>query len=175
MADTIVNISFVVGNSGASIDALMNESSSTSKNRNLNGIANLVSALQAGSRNLISGKVDIATQCQALVTCTGTPVADETITINGVVFTAKASGTVANTFVLSATASVNATNLASAINASTSDGIAKTVIATSLAGVVTITSLVSGYASLGFTISESMTGTAVTSWATTTKTAYYTV
>lgn len=169
-----VNINIDVDDTADSIASLINGTNSGTK-RNLQGISNFINALQGGYRNLSSGQINISTKGTALITFSGTPVADETITINGVVFTAKASGTVANTFVLSATVATSATNLAAAINASTSAGIANCVTATSSAGVVTITARVSGKAALGYTISESMTGTAATAWAVATDTAFITI
>ena len=169
-----VNINLDVNDSADSIASLINGSNGVT-DRNLQGVSTLISALSGGMRSLDSGRITITTKATALITFTGTPVADETITINGVVFTAKASGTVANTFVLSATVGTSATNLASAINASVSAGIAHAVTASASAGVCIITAIGDGYSALGFTISESMTGTAATAWATTTKTANITI
>lgn len=88
------------------------------------------------------------------------PVADETVTVNGVVFTAKASGATGDEFNRSNTPSVNATNLAAAINASASTGVAQ-VTASASGAVVTVTCDVAGVIGNNFTLAESATNTAV--------------
>ncbi len=78
-------------------------------------------------------------------TLTGTTVvAGNTCTVNGVVFTAVASGATGNQFNVGGTDTITMANLAAAINASTSAGIPDTVRATSATNVVTITAIVPG-------------------------------
>lgn len=72
-------------------------------------------------------------------TFTDVPSADETITINGVAFTCKDSGATGDQFNKGASVTAAAANLAAAINASTTAGIAGVVTATSALGVITIT------------------------------------
>lgn len=170
-----VNLNIDVNDSADSIASLINGTNSGTK-RNLQGIANFIGALQGGARSFSSGRITITTKAFAVLTVSGTPVADETFVINGVTFTAKASGTAENTFILSANNTTCAKNIAAAINASVTDGIANAIVATSADGVITLTAIGDGYSALGFTISESMTGLAITSaFATTTKTANITI
>ncbi len=87
----------------------------------------------------------------------GDPTAGDTVTINGVAFTARASGAVANEFnIVVGSVSGNAAALAAAINASTTARIVGTVGASSSLGVVTFFSLIPGSIGLTTTITESM-------------------
>lgn len=99
---------------------------------------------------------DTAISASTTGTFTGDPTAADTITINGVVFTARASGAVANEFNIGGTVTLNATNLAAAINASTTAGIVGTIGATSALGVVTFFALTPGSAGLNIPITESL-------------------
>nr|MBA3777403.1 hypothetical protein [Betaproteobacteria bacterium] len=67
-------------------------------------------------------------------------VATNTVTINGVTFTAVAAGATGNQFNVGGTDTITAANLAAAINASVTALIPGYVVATSLATVVTVTS-----------------------------------
>lgn len=89
-------------------------------------------------------------------TFTGAPTAADTVTINGVAFTARAASPAANEFVLSSTAATNATNLAAAINASTSGKIKGTVFAVADGAVITIYATDPGQGGNLFTCAESM-------------------
>lgn len=99
------------------------------------------------------------------VTFTGRPVADEVLTICNTTLTAKDSGANGTTQ-FNTDASVvatTATNLAACINANTT--LNKQVSATSSLGVVTITALIPGVVGNGFDLTESMTNTAKSSFA----------
>lgn len=78
-------------------------------------------------------------------TFTGAPTAAQTMTVNGVTLTARASGAVANEYNIGGSVTITAANLAAAINASTSAGLLA-VTATSVLGVVTITAKIPGKA-----------------------------
>lgn len=97
---------------------------------NLPKIAEVLGSMAAGTTDFTSGSLTLSTTGRARVNFTGAAANDETITINGVVFTAKTSGAVAadGEFDLSATPGTQATNLAAAINA---------VADTAISGVVT--------------------------------------
>lgn len=82
------------------------------------------------------------TQPTSTITFTGQPVATETCSINGVTFTARASGAVANEFNIGPTFNETAANLAAAVNASTSAAIQGQIRATVSGGVVTLTAVV---------------------------------
>lgn len=103
-----------------------------------------------------------ATKATGTVTFSSTgPLATETVTVNGVVFTARASGATGNEWNRSNTASVNATRLAAAINASSSVGVVDTVVASASGAVVTITSVAAGQGANQITLAEAATNTAV--------------
>lgn len=89
-------------------------------------------------------------------TFTGAPTAAQTATINGVVFTARASGAGANEFNIGVSVTATALNFANAVNASVTAGVAGVVTAVPLAGVVTIYSDVPGPAGNGYTVAENM-------------------
>jgi phage tail sheath gpL-like len=87
------------------------------------------------------------------LTCTGAPTAAQHCSINNVLFTARASGATGNEFNIGANVTASATNLAAAINASSSTKLLNSIVATSAAGVVTITARIPGFAGLGYHIS----------------------
>lgn len=88
----------------------------------------------------------------------GLPTAAETITINGVAFTARAANPAANEFVIGATAAATCTNFAAAVNASTSAKIKNTVFAVDNGdGTVDLYATDPGQGGNMFSIAESMT------------------
>lgn len=99
---------------------------------------------------------DTAVSASTTGTFTGDPTAAETVTVNGVVFTARASGAVANEYnFVPGNVTATAAALAASINASVTAGIINTVGATSALGVVTFYSIVPGSVGLNIPISES--------------------
>ena len=86
-------------------------------------------------------------------------VATNTVTVNGVTFTAVASGATGNQYNVG-TDSVTAANLAAAINASVSPLVAGYVTAVANGAVVTISAVTPGLAGNVFTIAVSANGTA---------------
>ena len=99
---------------------------------------------------------DTAVSASTTGTFTGSPSNNETITVNGVVFTAKTSGATGNQFNIGSSVTANAANLAAAINASTTAGIINTVGATSALGVVTFFSIIPGSVGLNIPITEAL-------------------
>ena len=99
---------------------------------------------------------DTAVSASTTGTFTGSPSNNETITINGVVFTAKTSGATGNQFNIGSSVTANAANLVAAINASTTAGIVGTVSASNVAGVVTFSSVVPGSVGLNIPITEAL-------------------
>lgn len=85
-------------------------------------------------------------------------VAADVVTINGVIFTARAAPSGTNEFALGASDTTAAANLAAKINASALAGIVGLVTATSAAAVVTITSVVPGVIGNANTIAISAHG-----------------
>lgn len=99
---------------------------------------------------------DTAVSASTTGTFTGDPSNNETVTVNGVVFTAKTSGATGNQYNITAgSVTANAAALAAAINASTTAGIVNTVGATSALGVVTFFAIVPGSVGLNIPITES--------------------
>lgn len=122
----------------------------------------LIGMKQSGTNNRIQSGLVAAT---ATLTSTAAAVAAETFTLNGVVFTARASAPAANEFILSATPATQAANIAAAINASVTVGVVGLVLATNVAGVTTLTATTSGPSGDGFTLTESLTGVTAVDWA----------
>lgn len=87
--------------------------------------------------------------------------ANDTLIINGVTFTAKASAAGANEFNVGASATASATNLAAAINASVTALVSGYVTASSAIGVVTVTSAFYGKSGNQATIAEGVDGGSV--------------
>lgn len=104
-----------------------------------------------------------AVRATGLVTFGGLPVADETVTIGNVVFTAKDSGATGNQFNIGANVTAHAANLTTAINASAN--LTGKITATSSEGVVTLTAVVPGLMGNALALSESMSNTTVTAFA----------
>ena len=99
---------------------------------------------------------DTAVSASTTGTFTGDPTAGDTVTVNGVAFTARASGAVANEYnFVTGNVTSTAAALAASINASTTAGIINTVGATSALGVVTFYSIVPGSVGLNIPITES--------------------
>lgn len=120
----------------------------------INNIAAFLEA-QANGRGINVVYYDTAVSASTTGTFTGDPTAADTITINGVVFTARASGATGNEFNFTAgSVTATAAALAAAINASTTTGIVGTVSATSALGVVTFSAVVPGSAGLNIPITE---------------------
>lgn len=99
------------------------------------------------------------TAASSTVTYTGTPVADETLTVANVVLTFKASSAASDQITISANNTTQATNTVTIINAHAT--LSKLVLASSSAGVVTITALHKGLIGNVIPLAESATGTAV--------------
>lgn len=94
-------------------------------------------------------------KASATVTC-ATTIANDTVTINGVVFTAVAGVAGANQYSIDgATNTLDAAALAAAINASVSAGIVGIVTATSNAAVVTVSAAVPGKIGNAITLASS--------------------
>lgn len=164
---TSINININSSDPYTTIASRMSLNATTNKYDNLPRIAKLLESMAGGTTDFTSGKIDIVTTAKALVTFTGAATNDETLTINGVTFTAKTSGAVAanGEFNLNSTVATQATNLAAAINAVTDSHISGIVTATASLGVVTVSAVYPSYACLGYQITESMSNTTVTAWA----------
>lgn len=131
----------------------------------LTGIENLINAMEGGLKDIQDGLIVFGVPATATCVFTGAPTAAQTVTINGVAFTARASGATGDEFDIGANVTATALNLATAINASTTAGITGVVSATSSVGTVTISALVTGKFGLGYTIAETLSNATVTAFA----------
>ena len=126
-------------------------------------LTNLLQGQAAGSQPLT--ELEIVTEAVAAsgsVTfrLTG-PVANDTVTINGVTFTGKASGASGNEWNVSTTPATNATRLAAAINASVSVDIADVITATASGDSVLLVADTKGADGNDITLAKSATNTNV--------------
>lgn len=113
-----------------------------------------------GLRSLTSVVVTAPTAASGNVTFTANPAADDTVTVNGTVFTAKASGATGNQFNIGADVTATALNLANVLNASVVAGVALATYSPAL-GVVTVTYDTGGTAGNAFTLAKSGTNITV--------------
>jgi len=131
------------------------------RKRNVINLANFLDGVANGSRGNITVDARMGeTAATATVTSTGTATNNETMVINGVTFTAKTSGATGDQFNISGTVATQATNIANAINNSSSAGVAD-VTASAALGVVTLTSDVPGTVGNAMTLSEALTNVTV--------------
>jgi hypothetical protein len=116
------------------ISGMAHAPNKTSPSEFMHHLGTLITARAQVGIQLLNGNSGAAS---GTVTLTNASIsANDTITVGGITFTAKASGASGNQFNIGGTATITATNLAAAVNAST--GIDHTVFyATSAAGVVT--------------------------------------
>lgn len=129
----------------------------------LNHIHNYLGALQSGVRKA-SVEVDVAlVQASGTVTFSAVASANDTVLVNGVTFTAKASGAGANEFNIGADEVASAANLAAAINASVTALVSGYVSASSALGVVTVVASQFGKMGNLVTIAEGVDGGSVIS------------
>jgi phage tail sheath gpL-like len=125
---------------------------------NLNRIINLISGVAIGA---VQATIDVQSSSADPVAATAeievtyaSVDANDTVTICNTVLTAKASGAAAGTeFNKQTNATVTAANLVAAINANTT--LSKLVVATSAAGVVTLTARQKGVVGNGLALSTS--------------------
>lgn len=120
-------------------------------------VENLFAGLACGAKK---GSVDVQLDGGDSVAASGTVAfsavasANDTFLVNGVTFTAKASGATGNEFNIGASATASAANLSAAINASATALVSGTVSASAATGTVTITALVKGQLGNAVTIAK---------------------
>jgi hypothetical protein len=122
----------------------------------INYLKRLLHGDSAGSLSFYTG----AAKGTAVLTVTGAAVADETLVVCGVTFTAKAAGATGNQFNLNATPTTQATNMVTAFNASSD--LTGIVTASNVAGVITLTAAVAGKLGNALVVTEGLTNTALT-------------
>jgi phage tail sheath gpL-like len=125
--------------------------------RQSNLLQQLLSQLEGGAR---MGSMDVtmddgdAVAASGTITLSGVGAANDTILINGVTFTAQASGATGNQWNVGASATASAAAIAAAITASATALVSGHVTATSSLGVVTITSKIRGVYGNAVTIAK---------------------
>lgn len=162
-------IQFNSADSNDKINSFINPRAGLTK-ENLQGLYNYLNALEGGAYDLTTGEIVIADRATGAVVFTGNPSNDETVTINGVVFTAKTSGATGNQWNIGVSAAANATALAAAINASSTAGIVNVITASASSGTVTLTANVAGVAGL-YPLIDGLSNATVTQFTVATETA----
>lgn len=121
----------------------------------LNTIINHLSGGLNGAQGLSAFTFrDTAVQATGTVTCASVSAAD-TVTINGVTFTAVAGAAGANQFSIDGNDTADGAALAAAVNASVTAGITGVVTAAAASGVVTFTASVPGLVGNAITLASS--------------------
>lgn len=134
-------------------EALLNKSSLDSKEF-LEALENLVAGIQGGAMDASVNVKLGAAYAQITGTFTGNPSNGETISIGGQTVTAVTSGATANQFNIGSGATANAAACVAAINASAT--LSLWVVASNLAGVMTIRALIPGSMGNAITLADSM-------------------
>lgn len=117
-------------------------------------IQSVLSGNESGSPSVGVSVEENEDKATGTITFGGAGAANDTVLINGVTFTAVASGASGNQWNVGGTAAQSAENLAAAINASATDLVNKHVTATAASGVVTLTAAIPGHAGNAVTIAE---------------------
>ena len=133
-------VSITTNRSAADTASLLNMNTA---NAAMNNLCNLLQGMNCGAE---AGKLEmnIGAVAASQTLTVGTVVATNGPTINAVAVLAVVSGAVNNQFNIGATPTESATNLAAAINASTTLGLKDFVSATSAGAVVTVSAQVPG-------------------------------
>jgi phage tail sheath gpL-like len=133
--------------------------STTNKFLEIEKLINYFEALSGGVR-LATIKVGaIAVKATGTITFSAAGAANDTILVNGVTFTARASGATGNQWNVGASATASAAALAAAINASSTALVQNYVVASAASGVVTITAYDPGKTGNCITIAEGVDST----------------
>lgn len=114
----------------------------------------------SGVRSVSSVVITGQAKATGTVTFSANPAVDDTVTVNGTVFTAKASGATGNQFNIGADVTATALNLKTVLAASVVAGVAAATY-TSALGVVTVKHSTFGTAGNSFTLAKSGTNIAV--------------
>lgn len=140
---SFVKLLVSVPDSEATINSQYLQINTTANQGSYNGLENMIAALidgaQVGYSKLSAGLV----QATGTITLSSL-VATDTVTVNGVVFTCVASGATGNQFNVGGTDTITATNLAVAINASSTAKVINVISAAAVAAIVTITAIQPG-------------------------------
>jgi phage tail sheath gpL-like len=124
-------------------------------------VVNLLSKIGSGHEDCkiaLTCNEESGVAASGTITFSGVGAADDTILINGVTFTAVASGAAANQWNVGASATLSAAALAASINASVTALVLGHVVATSSGAIVTITARAKGVTGNAITIAEGVDG-----------------
>ncbi len=150
----ISRITFDHAESAADMGEILQVSDTSNTFTAMHKLQNYLGAVQSGAR-LASMVVEVAAvKASGTVTFTGVGAALDTVLVNGVTFTARASGATGNEWNVGASATLSAAALVAAINASATALVSGVVLAESAAGVVTINALFAGVTGNAVTIAE---------------------
>lgn len=142
------------------------ERSTSSKYPTCQAIADLISSILAGgiAQPIVYVTVEESeVKATGTITLSNTGAANDTLVINGVTFTAVASGATGNQWNVGGTATLSAAAIAAAFNASATALVNTQITATSALGVVTISAVNRGYAGNAVTIAKGVdAGTVMT-------------
>jgi hypothetical protein len=158
-ASFLITVNDATGYSGTDLSNRLGFSTSDPKGE-ANSLMNYISGLCGGA---VEGKMTVSLSGSALVAATGTVTAAsvqaaDTITINGVVFTATSSAAAANEFNIGASNTTCAAAIVTSIAASTTALIQGFISASSALGVVTLTAIPSGVVGNAYTLASSSVG-----------------
>ena len=141
------------------------EFNANNRKSNVDNLIHFLEGVKIGLRGNLTVDARMGeTAATATLTFTDVPTATETFTINGESFEAVASGATGDQFNIGGDAATTAANVATAVNASASAGVAD-VTASSAAGVVTFTSDIPGTVGNSMTLAESLSNATAVSFA----------
>jgi hypothetical protein len=136
---------------------------------NLNGVASIVTAALSASGTcvwtgsqfeIISATSGAGVHASGTITFSGQPLADDTITVNGIVITFKAASPTGNQVLIGSTADETAVNLYAFLANSVNVNIAASTYAVA-SGVITVTAVAVGTGGNAITLTESATNVVV--------------
>jgi phage tail sheath gpL-like len=152
MAKSVILITHDEGS--ADISEQIGVSDSSNRMLQIVKLQNWLNGLAGGAKKASLAVGTSAVQASGTITFSDTGAADDTVLINGVTFTAKASGATGNEWNVGASATLSAAALAAAINASVTALVSGYVTASADSGVVTITAVRPGTLGNCITIAE---------------------
>lgn len=154
---SFVKVLISVPDSEATMNSQYLQINTAANQASYNGLENMIAAMIEGSQIAYSKLSAGLLQASGTITLSSL-VATDTVTVNGVVFTAVASGATGNQFNVGGTDTITAANLAAAINASSTAKVINVVTAAAVAAVVTVTAVQPGLAGNMNTIAISAHG-----------------
>lgn len=158
-ASVLVQISDSSGRSQTDLNNKILRADSTNPKGMINDLLDYLSGIESGHAANMDVSTGSAVFAAASATVTLASVLNnDTVTINGVVFTAKTAAPVGDQFLVGVSNTADAAALAACINASTTAGAAGVLYATSALAVVTVYSVVKGVVGNAISIASSNGG-----------------